>query len=43
MMNDDRNDTEYQCVTVPVSQPTLLNIMDRNDPTILYVACESVK
>ena len=42
MMNDDRNDTEYSCVTVPstVSQPTVLDIIDESDATILYVAGE---
>ena len=42
MMNDDRNDTEYSCVTVPstVSQPTVADIIDESDPTILYVAGE---
>ena len=42
MMNDDRNDTEYSCVTVPstVSQPSFTNIIDESDPTILYVAGE---
>ena len=41
-MNDDRNDTEYSCVTVPstVSQPTVADIIDESDPTILYVAGE---
>ena len=42
MMNDDRNDTEYSCATIPstVSQPTFANIIDESDPTILYVAGE---
>ena len=42
MMNDDRNDTEYICVTVPsmVSNPTLSDIKDESAPTILYVAGE---
>ena len=41
-MNDDRNDTEYRCVTVlsTVSNPTLSDILDESDPTILYVAGE---
>ena len=41
-MNDDRNDTEYSCVTVSstVSQPTAADIIDESDPTILYVAGE---
>ena len=44
MMNDDRNVTEYSCVTVPstVSQPTVADITDESDPTILYVAGEYV-
>ena len=42
MMNDDRNDTEYICVTVSstVSNPVLTDIEDESDPTILYVAGE---
>ena len=42
MMNDDRNVTEYSCVTIPstVSQPSVANIYDESDPTILYVAGE---
>ena len=42
MMTDDRNNTEYSCVTVSsrVSQPTQANIIDESDPTILYVAGE---
>ena len=42
MMNDDRNDTEYNCVTVPsiVSNPTSADIEDNSDLTILYVAGE---
>ena len=39
-MNDDRNDTEYNCVTVPASQPTFTHIIDVSNPTILYVAGE---
>ena len=41
-MNDDRNDTEYQCGTVSsvVSQPSVADIIDESDPTILYVAGE---
>ena len=40
MMNDDRNDTEYICVTVlsTLSNPTFADIVDQSDPTILYVA-----
>ena len=42
MMNDDRNGTEYSCVTIPstVSQPSLSHIIDESDPTILHVAGE---
>ena len=42
IMNDDRNDIKYSCVTVPstVSQPTLVDIIDESNPTILYVAGE---
>ena len=42
MMNDDRNVTEYSCVTVSstISQPTVADIIDESDPTILYVAGE---
>ena len=42
MMDDDRNETEYQCVTVPstVSQPSIADIIDESDPTILYVVGE---
>ena len=41
-MNDGRNNTQYQCVTVlsTVSNPTVADIEDRSDPTILYVAGE---
>ena len=42
MMNDDRNDTQYSCGTVrsTVSNPTVADIIDESDPTILYVAGE---
>ena len=42
MMNDDRNDTEYSCGTVSstVSNPTVADISDESDLTILYVAGE---
>ena len=42
VVNDDRNETEYECVTVSntVSNPTVADIMDKSDPTILYVAGE---
>ena len=41
-MNDDRNDTEYSCATLPcnVKKPTVEDIVDESDPTILYVAGE---
>ena len=41
-MNDDRNNTEYICVTVSstVSNPTLSDIEDESAPTILYVVGE---
>ena len=40
-MNDVRNDTEYSCVTVPselVNSPTIADIMDQSNTTILYIA-----
>ena len=42
MMNDDRNNTPYSCGTVlsTVSNPTIADIMDESDSTILYVAGE---
>ena len=42
MMNDDRNDTEYSCVTISstASEPSIEDIIDESDPTILYVAGE---
>ena len=42
MMNDVRNDTQYSCVTVlsAVNNPTVVDIIDESDPTILYVAGE---
>ena len=42
MMNDDRNDTEYICVTISntVSNPMLSDIEDESDPTILHVIGE---
>ena len=39
-MNDNRNGSKYQCVTVLRTQPELTNIIDESDPTILYVAGE---
>ena len=41
-MNDDRNDTEYSCGTVlsTVSNPTVADILDESNTTILYVAGE---
>ena len=38
MMNDDRNETEYQCVTV--RSTATKSIIDLSDLTILYVAGE---
>ena len=42
MMNDGRNETEYSCGTVSstVNHPSISNIIDESDPTILYVAGE---
>ena len=42
MMNDDRNNTQYSCVTVPSteSNPTVADILDESNTTILYVAGE---
>ena len=42
MMNDIRNDSEYNCVTVPstASNPTVADIIDESNTTILYVAGE---
>ena len=37
LMNDNRNETNYQCVTI---QSTTASIVDWSDPTILYVAGE---
>ena len=44
MMNDDRNDTDYICVTVSstVSQPSVADIIEESDPTTLYVAGEFI-
>ena len=44
MMNDNRNDTEYICVTISsaVSNPLLSDIKDESEPTILYVAGEFI-
>ena len=41
-MTDDRNNTEYSCGTISstVGNPTIANIRDESDPTILYVAGE---
>ena len=39
MMNDDRNGSEYRCVIVPsTGTPSLGNIIEESDSTILYVA-----
>ena len=42
IMNDDRNDTEHSCVIVSstVSNPTVADIVDESNSTILYVAGE---
>ena len=45
MMNDDRNDTEYQCAIVTVAEkegnvPASTEAIRRSEPTILYVAGE---
>ena len=41
MMNDDRNGSDYRCVIVPsTGTPSLGNIIEESDPTILYVAGE---
>ena len=42
MMNDIRNNTKYSCGTISstVSNPTVADIEDESDPTILYVAGE---
>ena len=40
MMSDDRNDSEYSCVIVPSTRPSLSDIVDESDPTFLYVAGE---
>ena len=39
MMNDDRNDTEYQCVIV-IENNTVTEVIQRSNTTILYVAGE---
>ena len=42
MMNDDRNNTEYNCGIVPsaISNPTIADIVDESNTTILYIAGE---
>ena len=41
MINDDRNGSDYRCVIVPAQgTPSLGNIIEESDPTILYVAGE---
>ena len=43
MMNDDRNGSDYRCVIVPAQgTPSLGNITEVSDPTILYVAGEYI-
>ena len=42
MVNDDRNNTQYSCGAVSsiISNPTVANIEEESDPSILYVAGE---
>ena len=41
MMNDDRNDTKYQCVIAIEDEDTMtLQPIERGNVTILYVAGE---
>ena len=41
MMDDDRNDTEYQCViAIPGATPNTLVAIERGNVTILYVPGE---
>ena len=41
MMNDDRNDTKYQCVIAIEGEDTMtLQPIERGNVTILYVAGE---
>ena len=42
MMNDSRNGSEYECVVIPAQgiMVTFDDIIDKSDPTILYVAGE---
>ena len=41
-INDDRNGSEYRCVTTPrgISYPSATDVINESDPTILYVAGE---
>ena len=40
-MNDDRNETEHQCViAIPGAAPSTLVPIERGNVTILYVAGE---
>ena len=41
-INDDRNGSEYSCVTIPkgTSNPSAADVINASDPTILYVAGE---
>ena len=41
-IKDDRNGSEYRCVTIPreTSNPSGGNVINASDPTILYVAGE---
>ena len=42
MMNDVRNNTEYSCgvISSTVSNPTVVDIADESNTTILYIAGE---
>ena len=41
-INDDRNGSVYSCVTIPsgISNPSMADVINESDPTILYVAGE---
>ena len=41
-INDDRNDSEYSCVTIPsgTNNPSGADVINESDSTILYVAGE---
>ena len=38
--NDDRNGTEYQCMIIQGQFPGVIQVLERGDVTILYVAGE---